>query len=328
MNSDNRFNADGLVLSDRYADTMESAVLPDLAQRAVKSTVRGAGGRPLACVRFTTDLPRGTVLVLHGFTESAYKYAEIIHSLLRNRFCVLAYDQRGHGNSWRKEGLPDNSLTHVDSFEEYVTDLERVCAELLAGMPKPWYAFAHSMGGAVLCLFMERHADVFTRAALCSPMIAPNTGGIPPALGRLMCGGARLLGLGAHRPFVTKPYAGPEDFATSAATGKERFDWYDKVKQTHPEYQNNSPSYSWTLEAINVTKKLLAPGAPEKIACPVRLYGAERDGSVLPEAQERFIARVKYGTRAVVAGAKHEIYRSPDDVVFPWWHEVLTFLKG
>ena len=66
-----RFNPDGLVLSDRYADTMNGDVLPWLAARRVDSTVAGEGGRPLFCSRFDAEGPRGTVLIVHGFTENA-----------------------------------------------------------------------------------------------------------------------------------------------------------------------------------------------------------------------------------------------------------------
>ena len=133
--------------------------------------------------------------------------------------------------------------------------------------------------------------------------------------------------MGSKRVFISKPYDGPEDFNTAFATGRERFEWYDKVKHAHREYWNNGPSYSWTLEAIKVSKWLLAPGEPEKIACPVKLYTAEDDASVYPEPQKQFIGRVKQGEWAFVKGSKHEIYRSADDVLFPWWHDVLAFLK-
>jgi alpha-beta hydrolase superfamily lysophospholipase len=32
--------------------------------------------------------------------------------------------------------------------------------------------------------------------------------------------------------------------------------------------------------------------------------------------------------RKVIPGSKHEIYRSPDAVLFPWWKEILDFLDG
>ena len=44
--------------------------------------------------------------------------------------------------------------------------------------------------------------------------------------------------------------------------------------------------------------------------------------------QVAFINRVKDGVRKQIPGSKHEIYRSPDDVLFPWWHEILEFYKA
>ncbi|MBR3502855.1 MAG: alpha/beta hydrolase [Clostridia bacterium] len=325
--SSNPFNEDYLLHSDHYGQDMKDLVLPALAEKRVRTTVKGFEDRPIACYQFAAEKPKGTVMIVHGFTENAYKFSEITYSLLKSGYSVLAYDQRGHGLSWRKEGLPDTSLTHVDDFEEYVKDMEIVCGKLLKGMPEPHFVFAHSMGGAVTGLFLERHADVFKKAVLCAPMIAPNRSGLPLGLAKAVCGVPTVLGKGMKRSFLSKPYSGPEDFATSCAAGRERFDWYDAVKQAHPEFQNNSPSYRWILEAVGVTKKLLAPGAPEKIACPVRLYTAETDFSVLPEPQEAFIRRVKQGKRVFVPGSKHEIYRSTDAVFFPWWHEILGFFS-
>lgn len=328
MKMDERFNADGLVLSANYEDTMEEAVLPFLETREKRYTVQGADSKPLFCVTYGADAPKGTVLVLHGFTECAEKFAELTYSLVRNGFSVVAYDQRGHGRSWRDDAAKkDISLTHVSDFNEYVQDLENICEVVLKKMPKPWMIFAHSMGGAVTSLFLERHPDVFSRAALCAPMIAADVGSIPRPIVKIMCRCFKLIGMGGKRVFISKPYDGPEDFDTSFATGRERFDWYDGVKQEHEEYWNNGPSYSWTLEAIKVTKWLLKRGEPEKIACPVKLYTAEDDACVLPEPQKQFIGRVKQGEWAFVKGAKHEIFRSEDSVLFPWWHDVLAFLK-
>ncbi len=323
-----RFNADGLVLSADYAETMKNTVLPFLKAREKSRTMRGWEDRPLYCVSYSADAPKGTVLVLHGFTENADKFAELTYSLLQNGFSVLSYDQRGHGRSWRDEKVKaDPSLTHVSDFNEYERDLEAVCGSVLKNMPKPWMIFAHSMGGAVTGLFLERNPDVFTRAALCAPMIAANLG-MPRLLVSALCRFFKLFGMGKKRVFISRPYDGPEDFNAGFATSKARFDWFDQIKHDHREFWNNGPTYAWTLESIKVTKWLLASGAPEKIACPVRLYTAEKDISVMPEEQRRFIGRVKQGERVLVKGAFHEIYRSEDDVLFPWWHDVLTFLKG
>lgn len=329
-----RFNADGLVLAGHYAATMNEVVLPWLAARRTDVEVTGDGGRPLFVSRFDARLPEGdarlhgTVLIVHGFTENADKFAELIHSLLTCGWGVVAYDHRGHGRSWRDPALGDRSMTHVDDFDEYVRDMEIVVDSVLSSMPKPYMLFAHSMGGAVSSLYLERHADVFVRAALCAPMIAPNLSGIPESVARMICGAARGLGAAKKRLFASKPYAGPEDFETSAASGRERFDWYDALKAATPAFQNNGPTYGWTGQAIRASRMVLADGAVERIATAVRLYTAENDGSVLPGPQAAFVARLKNGRREVVKGSKHEIYRSPDDVLFPWWHGILEFFRG
>lgn len=320
---------DGLILSSNYQETMDQVVLPYLKQRQTDTLVQGAGGRPLFCSFFTAEYPRGTAVIVHGFTENAFKYSELIYSLVRAGFHVCAYDQRGHGRSWRDEKVTsDLSLTHVSDFNEYEEDLQAVCRQMLADQPRPYVLFAHSLGGAVGALFLERHPDVFDRAVLCAPMIAANRNGIPFFAGKLICRSAKAMGKGAQRIMMSKPYNGPEDFATSCASGKERFDWYDAVKAAHPEFHNNGPTYQWTLQSLRASQMLLCPGAVEKIGIPVRVYGAEEDHSVLPSAQKMFVRRLKDGKRTVVPGSKHEIYRSGDEVLFPWWHEVLEFLKG
>lgn len=320
------FNEDGLIQSSDYASVMNNQVIPELNRIQEIRNIQGKDGFPLYCSVFRAEDPRGTVMVIHGFTENAYKYSELISSLLRNHFCVVAYDQRGHGRSGRAEGLPHPSVTHVDRFEDYVEDLETICGTVLSGLPKPWTVFAHSMGGAVSVLYLEKHHSTFSAAALCSPMIAPNTGA-PVALAAALCRAACLLGKGKKNPFFMKPFSGPEDFETSCASDPVRFEWYNQVKASREDFWNSIPTYRWTIESIGVTRKILSPGAPESITCPVLLSSAENDSSVMPEAQKQFIDRVPNGKRIFVKGSRHEIFRSPDPVLFPWWHEILLFLK-
>ncbi len=322
------FNKDFLISSPEYAAVMEQTVLPELDKCRDDHTVSGKDGFPLFLSSFRADDPRGTVLVLHGFTENTFKYSELIYSFLKNGFSVVAYDQRGHGRSGRADGLPHPSVTHVDRFEDYVDDLRIVCETVLSGMPRPWTIFAHSMGGAVASLYLEKYPETFAGAALCAPMIAPNTGGFPSALALAVCKSACCLGRGIHYPFFMKPYSGPESFETSCATDPVRFAWYDAVKASDVKFQNSVPSYCWTVESIQVTRKILAPGTPESIACPVLLSSADKDFSVLPEPQKQFIERVPKGKRIFVKDSRHEIFRSVNEVFFPWWNEVLTFLKG
>jgi len=320
-----KWNEDGLVFSGAYADTMREDVSPFLRAHVRRLTVSGAGGKPIAAFRFDASSPRGTVTLVHGFTECAEKFSELIFSLLHQGYSVLCYDQRGHGASWRDERIQDISLTHVEHFQEYVDDLEALYSQALKEMPRPWYVFCHSMGGAVTTAFLEDHPGVFEKAVLCAPMIAPNSMGLPLGVAKAICRTAQALGRGRSRILFGKPWAGPEDFETSCATGPERFRWYDALRVATERYHNNGPTYTWTLESLRVTDRLLAPGKPEGIQIPVLVYTAEDDGSVLPEAQEKLVRRLPHGQRKLVPGSRHEIYRSPDAVLFPWWHEILAF---
>ena len=121
------FNQDFLVQSSSYREIMNGTVLPWLHKRERVAMIPGFGDRPLYCVSYDADDPVATVLIVHGFTENAFKYAELIWSLLHLRFSVVAYDQRGHGRSWRSEGISDNSVTHTDRFSDYVSDLKHIC---------------------------------------------------------------------------------------------------------------------------------------------------------------------------------------------------------
>lgn len=323
MNS--MFNDDYLVMSGPYKDIMNGTVIPWLETKQSVSMVSGFMDHPLYCVYYQADNPVGTVFIVHGFTENAFKYAELIFSLLNLHFSVVAYDQRGHGRSWRDQEVRNLSVTHVNHFSDYVEDLKIVCNAFREIVPGPRFLFAHSMGGAVSSLFMEQDPDFFKAAVLSAPMIAPNLGGIPSFLASAVAACAGLLGKQKMHPFFMKPYSGPEDFETSCATDPERFAWYDEIKASRAEFQNSVPSYGWSNESIHVTGKILAPGAPEKITCPVLLYSADKDSSVMPDPQKDFISRVSKGSQVFVKNSRHEIFRSTNDVLFPWWHEVVGF---
>ena len=325
---DGIFNEDYLVCSPSYGDIINGTVLPWLGKKEKVSEIRGADNRPLYCVSYEAEKPLATVVIVHGFTENAFKYAELIWSLLHHHFSVVIFDQRGHGRSWRDPDVEDHSVTHVDHFSEYIDDLKIICDHYCPVFPKPFCVFGHSMGGAVSALFMERYPDVFSAAVLSSPMIAPYTGGIPAPLASAVSIAAKIMGKSKKKPFFMKSYNGPEDFSTSCATDPVRFAWYDQIKASRIEFQNCVPSYQWSYEALHVTEKILAPNAPERIPCPVLLFSAETDYSVLPGPQKTFIERVPHGQYVLVRDARHEIFRSVNDVLFPWWHEIIGFYKS
>lgn len=317
----------GFISAANYAEDMKNIVLPYLEERRQDEELTALDGAKIFTSFFTADEPKGTLFLLHGFTENIIKFSEVIYAFLNEGYSVCAMDQRGHGKSWRAPGVGSYDLTHVDRFEDYLTDAELVYDRWMKDAPRPHILMGHSMGGAVAALTLERGILSFDKAILTSPMIAASTGGFPAWTGAAICRGAILFGKGKKRIFLAKPYTGEETFEDSCANSRERFDWYNEIKRTTPVYQNSNPSYRWTLESLKVTKKILAAGAPEKVKIPVLVFQASDDNTVEPEPQKVFAGRLPKGKLIRIENAKHEIYRSVDEVCQEWWDRIKEFLK-
>lgn len=315
---------EALICAGDFAQRMQNEAEPYLFAHRTEGYADTADGKRLYYALYRADEPRGTLTIVHGFTENAEKYREWIYYALLDGLNVLIYEARGHGRSYR--ALTDKTLTHVQRFADYVQDLfamERVVKTL----PPPYYLYAHSMGGAVAAFYLEQGGTLYEKAVLSSPMIAPHRGGLPLLLAKGMCRAAILFGKEATRIFISKPYAGREDFENSCSSCRERFCYFEAIKRGCEDFHNASPTYRWTLESLNVTKKLLAKGAVERIAIPVRLYAAAQDRTVLLPEQRRFAARLPQGEYVLVPNTDHEICLSQDEVAFDYFLGMLEFFR-
>ena len=306
-----------------YARAIKEDIAPSIEAVRTDGFCESFDGTPLFYHIYRAENAKSSLVLLHGFTESSEKYEEMILYFLKSGADVYVYDQRGHGKSGGKVG--DKTITHVDRFSEYVSDLECFMDKIVS-KDLPLYLFAHSMGGAVAALYMEKHPEVFKKAVLSSPMIAPSTGGYPAFVGRAICRMMILFGGAKKRIFLSSEYPGEEKFADSCDTSEPRFAHYEYFKRTHADYQNYSPSYRWTLESLKVTKKLLKKGEPEKIKTGVLLLSAGLDTVVSLPAQAAFAGRLSSCRMITYPKAKHEIYYSADDVMERFLRDIFDFL--
>ena len=316
-----------IVPEDNYAEVMDNDVLPYLKERREDRKLTVKDGKALHVVRYTASPGDrlGTVLILHGFTETTEKYRELAYYLLNFGYDVVIFDQRGHGLSSRD--VEDMQLTHIDKFETYVADLEDVIASELPQSRKPCYLYAHSMGGAVAALYLEKNSDQpFEKAVLSSPMIAPERGGFPLWVSKAMAGAFIAFGQKKKRLFLSKAPEGRESAEEAASNSVPRFEYYQDVKQSAPEYSNNGPSYAWTMESLKVTKKLLKKGQPEKIRIPVLLFVADGDTTVVKDDIVQIAERIPCGKLERVADCRHEIYYGPNCVLEDYIPRIIEFL--
>lgn len=86
--------------------------------------------------------PKGTVFLLHGYTDSVGLMRHPIQWLLTQGWCVVSFDLPGHG-------LSSGEPAAIGSFDDYRRALER-CLELCEdNLPRPWLGAGQSTGCAV-----------------------------------------------------------------------------------------------------------------------------------------------------------------------------------
>jgi alpha-beta hydrolase superfamily lysophospholipase len=108
---------------------------------------------------------RGAVVLVHGYAEHSGRYDGVARALTEQGLTVYAYDQRGHGRSGGPTALPR-------AFDEYVADLHAVVRHARSEHPAvPLFLMGHSMGGAVILLYVLEHGAAPAGLVLSSPMI-------------------------------------------------------------------------------------------------------------------------------------------------------------
>lgn len=321
---------DYIIRDDLFSEIMSGTVEPFLAQCRVELQIPRDAGRSLYCVRYDAKDAKGTVVISHGFTETAEKYLEVIYYFVKNGYHVYQPEHCGHGRSYRL--VDDLSLVHIDRYERYVHDLLSVAEMAKEEHPGlPLFLFGHSMGGGIAAAVLSAQPDLFEKAVLSSPMIRPLTGTVPWLSAKLI---ARLLCItGRKKQYIPggRPFDGKERFEDSASTCRERFEYYQKKRNAEPLYQMSTASCGWLNEAAKLNRYLMSEGW-KHIKIPILIFQAHDDMFVYAEEQDRFAEKIKSsGQTSVqiirVAETKHEIFNSCNQTLVNYWDQVFRFFS-
>lgn len=271
---------------------------------------------------------KGTIVISYGFTESCLKYHELIFYFYQQGYQVAVMDHRGHGKSFRE--IEDPTVIYIDLFSRYVVDLHRFVQTVVKPMSqgKPLYLYAHSMGGCIGAFYLEQYPQDFKKAVLNAPMLGLQLGACPSWAARVICDAKVEKGEGKERLFTHAPFNPEEPFEESSASSRARYEYYLKKRCENLEYQTSSASYYWGREAINAGNFVISRKQAAKVQIPVLLFQAQLDSLVQPEAQEKFISRIKDGRLILAENVRHEIYRAPNEVLKPYLEEVFRFYES
>lgn len=296
---------------------------------AVVGELRAADGTVLRYARWLPPPGRkGTVCLLQGRAEFIEKYFEVVAELRQRGFAVATLDWRGQGHSQR--ALRDPRKGHVRNFKEYDSDLETLIQEaVLPDCPPPYFALAHSMGGAIALRAAGQGRRWFERIVLCAPMVALH-GPAMTLAARSTAKAMRLAGLGGSyipgggaTSVTSLPFPGNQltsDAARYARTGA--------IVDAEPALGLGSPTVAW-LDAAYATMGAFAEASyPRGLLQPMLVVAAGQDTIVSTPAIEQFAIRMRAGAHVVVAGARHEILMERDFYRGQFWAAFDAFIPG
>ena len=86
----------------------------------------------------------------------------MIYYFLQAGYSVFIAEHRGHGRSERR--LSNMDKVYVESFAQYVRDLRIFVNKIVKRHQNEMILFAHSMGGAIGALYLQRYPGVFQKA--------------------------------------------------------------------------------------------------------------------------------------------------------------------
>lgn len=189
----------------------------------------------------------GTVVFLHGKSESFIKYDQFAKKLTAHGYSVFMMDHRGMGFSQRE--VSEKEKVYVRTFSHYEADLlsflETVVLPEAGG---PLFLGGHSMGGAVSAGFLEKNRSIFSGAFLLSPMLSINTFGIPIALVRFITRVGILLGM-EKKFMLGQGNRGELKFEKSILThDEENFQMWERLNRDFPEIRSSGVSFRWLLK--------------------------------------------------------------------------------
>lgn len=309
-----------------YAATMQTEVEPYIDALKTTGYFTSSDEAALYYEQYLLDKPLAHIVISHGFTESSQKYKEVIYYFLKSGYSVSILDHRGHGYSDRM--IDDSSKVYIDTFDTYLNDLKDFMDEVVlpVSMDLPHFLYAHSMGGGIGALFIERYPDYFDAAVLSSPMMQIDTGSYPKPIAELVAKLMVLTGQGKDYVFGHGPYEDDLNFEESAANSKERYLYFAQKKQNNEALQLGGATFKWLNASLNATKSLIQNAKDAMI--PVLVFQSENDTLVKPGGQYAFVKGAPDATLIYVPDAKHELYLADNEVMIPYFNTIFNFFES
>lgn len=267
------------------------------------------------------ESPRGTVMIMTGFSEFIEKYYEVAQDLQNMGFAVLCFDWRGQGLSTRahpeRKGWVQNYATMVDDALEIAHWLER------RGAPSPLLGLGHSMGGNVCIRLLQNHQNLFAAAAVTAPMLGLK--GLPNWLLRSLSEAGSRAGLDSrYAPGATDN--DPLAPHTPLSSDPRRYEAWRHYLRTDSWLITHGVTWRWVREAVTSIQRAIKPANAERIRTPLLIANPLQDSLVDPVPTRRFAERCGAAQLLEVADSEHELLQETDPLRDQFFHAFDDFV--
>lgn len=309
--------------------TLVSIPANPVPEDAVSGMIKTPDGAELRFARWAPPVNRkGTVCVFTGRGEHIEKYFETVRDLRERGFAVAMIDWRGQGHSSRR--LRDPRKGYVRNFSDFEIDVDTFVQQVvLPDCPPPYFALAHSMGGAVMLRIAHAGKRWFDRMVLSAPMIdLPGRRTSLPV--RLLLRTMRLVGSGgSYIPGGSDALVGTATFLGNPLTSDPvRYARNAAILEEDPTLGIASPTVAWADTAFSAMHGFRAAEYPLQIRQPILMLAASNDTIVSTPAIEEFAYHLRAGSHLVIAGARHEILQEQDRYRAQFWAAFDAFVPG
>lgn len=282
------------------------------------------------------------IVIGPGLGESYIKYKEVVFDLWRKGYSIYILDHRSQGFSDRplaritanKKLSPDrrkkiHDTIYVERFDDYVEDLKIFVDTIVQPhSDRKLFLLAHSMGGAIGSLYLEKYPQDFSAAVFSSPMHQIVMNPLPSDA----CWFFRVLGPRAQYVLGNGAYVEMKQFDPDRALTSSRIRYNLLVRDEFRRFPSARPggaSWQWAYEACKGSKQSRISAALTKV--PVLIFQAGADTLVTPQGQREFCDGVNSSHPNSceienIPGARHELLFESDRYRAPVLAKTLQFM--
>jgi len=265
--------------------------------------------------------PRGQILILPAYGESAEGWFETARDLNDRGYVVWILERQGQGGSER--ATPWRDLGHATSFAPDVTATKAMVKAVIRppqgglGGRDPFVILGAGDGGLVALRALEEGMQADT-VILSSPNF--DLADLPRAKSELIR--IARLARGLKLGFVRYPgqvgwrREGPDDFAARLTHDRARGALKQAWRQANPDLRMGAPSLAWYAafyDAVDATGRDL-----KRVRSPVVMLNAGQDVKALPAPQSAVCVALPRCIETRYPTARHALHLETDSVRDAW----------